>query len=229
MAHPYVPSGGILQSAINQFRQSFPKKVDSETLKKLGIAPGNENGVINVLKFLNLTDAENTPTEAGRNLFNSHDDSDFSENLSKCVKASYSDLFDLRSENAWQTSQDDLISFFRRSDGSSAVVGKRQAITFQTLASLSGKRNEEVSARAPRNAKKNPNEDGSRSSAKKKLEKRPTAQNPNGQFTVPAANGSQPNVALTVRVEVNLPANASKEAYDSIFASIKKNLIDGAS
>jgi hypothetical protein len=229
MAHPYVPSGGILQSAINQFRQSFPKKVDSETLKKLGIAPGNENGVINVLKFLGLTDGENTPTEAGRNIFSSHSDNDFGESLTKCVETSYSDLFDLRADKAWQASQDELISFFRRSDGSSAVVGKRQAITFQTLASLSGQRNEEVSARAPRSPKKNSNDEGSRPSAKKRPEKNSPAQNPVDQHGYTHTNTVQPNVALTVRVEVNLPANASKEAYDSIFASIKKNLIDGAS
>jgi hypothetical protein len=32
---------------------------------------------------------------------------------------------------------------------------------------------------------------------------------------------------LTVRVEVNLPADADQETYDKIFQSIRKNLIDG--
>jgi len=34
-------------------------------------------------------------------------------------------------------------------------------------------------------------------------------------------------LGLTVRVEVNLPADASQDAYDKIFQSLRKNLIDG--
>lgn len=38
--HPYTPGGpGGLITAINQLRKSFPKTVDSDTLKKLSIAP----------------------------------------------------------------------------------------------------------------------------------------------------------------------------------------------
>ncbi len=32
---------------------------------------------------------------------------------------------------------------------------------------------------------------------------------------------------LTVRIEINLPADASQDAYDKIFQSVRKNLIDG--
>ena len=35
------------------------------------------------------------------------------------------------------------------------------------------------------------------------------------------------NFGLTVRIEVNLPAQADQETYDKIFSSIRKNLIDG--
>lgn len=222
MPHPYVPSGGIIQSAISQFRQSFPAKVDSETLKKLAIASGNENGVINVLKYLGAVDDENKRTQAGQDLFSLHDDNEFGEKLSDLISSAYTDLFELRSEGAWTANQDDLISFFRRSDGSSAVVGKRQAITFQTLASLAGKREEEILTRGPRGPK---NASEKKATAeprrKKKAEK---AQNFEEKAAV-MRGGS--DVALTVRIEVNLPANASKDAYDHIFASIKKNLIDG--
>lgn len=222
MSHPYVPSGGILQSAINQFRQSFPAKIDSDTLKKLAIASGNENGVINVLKYLGAVDDENKRTQAGQDLFSLHDDNEFGEKLAEMVEGSYSDLFELRSAGAWNANQDDLISFFRRSDGTSAVVGKRQAITFQTLASMSGKREEEILARGPR---------GPNKASKKKDPKEPAAkkkaQSPSKTQEKVVLQRGGSDVALTVRVEVNLPANASKDAYDHIFASIKKNLIDG--
>lgn len=34
------------------------------------------------------------------------------------------------------------------------------------------------------------------------------------------------DMALTVRIEINLPANGSKETYDNIFKSIRANLIN---
>lgn len=39
-------------------------------------------------------------------------------------------------------------------------------------------------------------------------------------------NGAH-NFGLTVRVEINLPADGSKETYDAIFKSIKENLLGG--
>jgi hypothetical protein len=39
--------------------------------------------------------------------------------------------------------------------------------------------------------------------------------------------GSNQSLGLTVRVEINLPADGSKETYDAIFKSIKKNLLGG--
>lgn len=36
-----------------------------------------------------------------------------------------------------------------------------------------------------------------------------------------------PGLGLTVRVEINLPADGTKETYDNIFKSIKENLLGG--
>lgn len=42
---------------------------------------------------------------------------------------------------------------------------------------------------------------------------------------VSGGNGRR-DMALTVRIEINLPAGGSKETYDNIFKSIRANLID---
>jgi hypothetical protein len=34
------------------------------------------------------------------------------------------------------------------------------------------------------------------------------------------------NVGLTVRIEINLPAGGDKETYDTIFKSIRENLLN---
>ena len=46
----------------------------------------------------------------------------------------------------------------------------------------------------------------------------------------PGNQGHSPNgVALTVRIEINLPAAGDQDTYDRIFKSIRENLLRGQS
>ena len=220
MAFPYIPSGGLIQTAFNQFRKSIPTKVDSSTLKKLGIASSNEGAIINILKFIGVIDDENNKTAEGGKLFTQHEDSKFQSQLSKLLKISYSELFDLHGDSGWKLDRDSLISFFRGADETSAVTGARQAITFQTLAALAAKRDETVTSRTQSGSRQ---PKGSKAKASKKVgsPKIVTTSNLEGQLSGGADFG------LTVRVEINLPANGSEATYDNIFKSIRKNLLDG--
>ncbi len=47
-----------------------------------------------------------------------------------------------------------------------------------------------------------------------------------GENTIITPSGGG-NVGLTVRIEINLPANGTQETYDNIFQSIRKNLLNG--
>ena len=62
----------------------------------------------------------------------------FSTRLRRDGEAAYSELFNLHGDATWELPLDDLISFFRASDQTSDIVGRRQASTFQALASLAG-------------------------------------------------------------------------------------------
>lgn len=216
MAYPYIPSGGLIQTAFQQFRKSFPSKVDAETLKKLGIASSNEGALINILKFIGAVDKENQRTPEGMKLFTTHDDNKFQDQLAEAISAAYSELFDLHGAEAWKLDRNDLISFFRGSDQTSAVTGARQALTFQSLASLAGKRDEQIPSRAA---------PGPRSTEKKQKAK---SDKPNGAKSQAAhsVHADSP-VGLTVRIEINLPANGTQATYDNIFESIRKNLLNG--
>lgn len=220
MAYPYIPSGGLIQTAFQQFRKSFPAKVDSETLKKLGIAPSNEGAMINIIKFLKFTDKDNQRTQEGSQLFNTHDDQKFGQALESSIRSSYSELFDLHNEGAWTLDRDALISFFRNSDQTSAVTGARQALTFQTLASLAGKRAEQVASR-PLGARGG--NGGEKKAPQKKKVPKPEPQIASSPL---ADDSGKSAVGLTVRIEINLPANGSQATYDNIFQSIRKNLLN---
>lgn len=147
-----------------------------------------------------------------------NDDAKFAEMFGEVVKNAYSGLFGLLGDDAWATERDRLVTYFRETDSSSDVVGKRQALTFNALASLSG-HGEIFVPRVASSATK----PTAKASPKQKSTKdeKPAKDNKGVEVDTPSKR-----VGLTVRVEVNLPANGDQKTYDAIFQSIRKNLID---
>jgi hypothetical protein len=215
--HPYVSGSGGLVKAIQQLRNSLPSKIDAYILKKLGIAPKNESYLINVLKFLSVIDDDGTPTDEARATFSQHDDSAFGKKLSEMMKKAYSELFGLHGEKAWNLDNNALVTFFRQSDQTSAVVGSRQAMTFQTLAAFAG-HGEVPSARQSTPRK------GKASIKKAKSSKQTEVPSPPSPNT---GTGGGKDIGLTVRIEINLPEGGDQATYDRIFKSIRENLLNG--
>lgn len=234
--HPYMSGSGGVNQLVIQLRKSFPATVTADTLKKLGIAPQNETYVLNIMKFIGVLDTENKKTAEATSIFNTHDNLDFQREFGKLVVASYHELFDLHGEDAWTLSIDKLISFFRTNDGTSDIVGKRQASTFQTLARISGKLDEGVVATAKSSSinggtkiakKASPVKKQATSTAAPKAV--PVSNSPLLQPIVQTKSGEASEVGLTVRIEINLPSGGDQATYDSIFKSIRENLLNGKS
>ncbi|MBT1118464.1 DUF5343 domain-containing protein [Stutzerimonas nitrititolerans] len=228
--HPYVPSAGIIMQTFLQFRKMFPAKVDASTLQKLSLAPKNEAAVINTLKFLGFLDDDCKKTSNANETFLKHNDDEFSVALAERVKAAYSEIFENFGAAAWEADRETLISFFRVHDETSPITATRQAITYETLASLSGHR-EAIQVRAikPKSNTKTASPQSSKSKAQN--QSKDTTESP-----VSTAASSRPTLdiqpsnsglGLTVRIEINLPAQGDQETYDRIFQSIRKNLING--
>lgn len=220
---PYIASSGPLNQMVAQFKKSFPPFVDADILKKLAIAPKNESYLINILRFLALTDEENKRTASAAKVFSLHDDAQFAAGFGELVHKAYKDFFDLRGEGGWTLDQNSLISFFRQSDQSSAIVGQRQATTFQTLAVISGKR-EATANSSLKSSSKSPSKPAAKKAKPaeaKKIDVHVGAADASGKSQLTS------NVGLTVRIEVNLPSQGDQEVYDRIFKSIRANLIEG--
>jgi hypothetical protein len=214
--HPYISGTGGLVKAIQHFRSSLPAKIDASVLKKLGIAPKNESYLINILKFLNVIDDDGTPTAEARATFSQQDDSAFGEKLSEMMKKAYSDLFSLHGEKVWDLDSNDLVTYFRQSDQTSAVVGTRQATTFQTLAAFAG--HGEVPSARQSTPRKEKTVDTSTKVLKKAKAK--------SLLTSNVGTGGGKDFGLTVRIEINLPADGDRATYDRIFKSIRENLLN---
>jgi len=219
--HAYVLSPGNLVTVITQFRKNFPADVTAATLKKLGLAPKNEGYVISVLRFLGLIDENGKKTSEAGKIFPLHDDESFSKAFSKLVKSAYKALFELHGESAWEQETDTLISFFRQTDQTSEIVGRRQATTFQLLAAYSGYGEMPPSRAGKKTQKVAPIK---KAIEKKKVSKTEKITQKQISGIVDVKQGK--DIGLTVRIEINLPADANQTTYDRIFKSIRENLLN---
>ncbi len=222
--HAYTNSPGALTKVLSQFRKSFPASVTADTLKKLGFAKNNESYVINVLRFLKLIQEDGSRTDVAHTVFTTHDDPAFATAFSALVQDAYGDLFELRGEESWTLDRPQLISYFRSADKTTEAVGKLQARTFQLLAALSG-HGEIPTPPAPKASGVAPKKAAQK---KKQTPKSATPKKAPPLVAPPISDSSAGNtVGLTVRIEINLPADGDQETYDQIFKSIRENLIDG--
>jgi len=209
---------------IGFLRKNFPATVTADTVKKLGLASNNESYVINVLQFLGLIDEQGKRTEPGHDVMTKHEEDDFRASFKEIIKSAYADLFDIRSDGAWTMTKDQLIGYFRSADKTSEVIGGRQAGVFIALRELAGYVTEPASVQAASKAKSNGSAKAKSPPRNSKVVEQKT-QEKITQFSSPSSPSPiKGDIALTVRIEINLPAEGSQETYDAIFKSIKANL-----
>ena len=216
--HPYISGPGNILQMINKLKGNFPSSITSATIRQLGIAPNNESFVINALQFIDLIDTDGKKNETTAKAF-LLDGADFEMEFSKVIKSAYAKLFDLHDEAAWTLSENELITFFRQTDQTSLVIGKRQAKVFQMFASLCGKV-APLPVKAQRSAKS-----GSQATKKKRTSLTKDEKH-KGVAEMTSEKKISQALGLSIKIEVNLPDSASSETYDNIFKSIREHLID---
>jgi hypothetical protein len=214
---PYATTQPGLTATIQQLRSVFPPKVTADTLKKWNIAANNESSILQTLRFIGVVDEEGTKQPNAGPVF-VLDDTEFPAAFAKLVKSGYAGLFELYGDTAWQLDKGKLTGFFRTSDQTSARVGEQQAATFMALASLAGY--QPVTGNG--NGSTPRNRPSGRPEAKRATQ---TAPRPQVELTPPPARSGSP-LAMSVRIELNLPISDKQEVYDNIFRSIRENLIN---
>lgn len=219
MSHPYISGPGNISQMIGYLRKNFPASVTSDTVKKFSLAPNNESYVINALQFIGIIDEEGKRTQKGHDIFVLGDDA-FPKAFEALIIEAYKDLFEIRGDDAWALNKSELTSYFRTTDKTSEVIGTRQAAVFQVFRSLTG--------REP--LAETPNGNGSMKSKQVKTKIAVPKKQKLGEVKIssPPADDKdgRRDIAMTVRIEINLPASGSQETYDAIFKSIRANLIN---
>jgi hypothetical protein len=221
--YPYFPGGAAgLFKTFEQLRKNPPQTIDAAWFKRFGIASANESYVITILRFLGLYDDDGKLVESATDFLYGDPDK-FAAGLEDRVRNSYSPLFADHDDAAWTESKEVLNRWFRVTDKTSELTGGRQASTFLHLAALaghgvlptvattSGSKTRATKASVP---------------AKKTATKTASERDKQNRVVLPDPPPGADPIGLTVRIEVNLPADGTPENYDAIFASIRKHLID---
>ena len=103
-------------------------------------------------------------------------------------------------------------------------IGQRQAGTFRVLANLAGHGDPHV----PKAVKPKISTGAPKAKSNVKIKSVPISAPTHNTATAQLPiNPAGSNFGLTVRVEINLPADGTKETYDNIFKSIRENLLNG--
>lgn len=220
--HPYISGPGNVEQMIGFLRKNFPPTVTSETVKKFALAPNNESYIINALQFIGVIDSDGKRTEEGHSIFVLGNE-DFPKAFEPLVRKAYKDLFEVRGEDAWSLNKQELTSYFRTSDKTSDAIGGRQAGVFQVFARLAG---HETDIKKPATSQNNKQKEKNQKPSAKKSQTKSEAPLRNKEQNV-ELQPSRRDMAMTVRIEINLPSNGTQETYDSIFKSIRDNLLDG--
>jgi hypothetical protein len=212
---------------IGYLRKTFPPSVSSETVKKFSLAPNNESYVINALQFIGVLDGEGKRTKVGHDVFVLGDDA-FQTEFEKLIKEAYKDLFEIRSDDAWTLGRQELVSYFRTTDKTSEVIGGRQAGLFQAFRTLAG--HAQAGETNPKNGVSKPKQMKQRAAPAKRVKAAEvvidTGSSADTHNIKQSSRDGRREMAMTVRIEINLPAGGTQETYDAIFKSIRANLID---
>ncbi|WHO38856.1 DUF5343 domain-containing protein [Sphingobium sp. AP49] len=226
-SHPYISGPGSVVQMIGYLRKNFPVSVSSETVKKFSLAPNNESYVINALQFIGVLDEKGKRTKIGHDVFVLGEDA-FQSAFEGLIRDSYKDLFEIRGDDAWSLGRQDLISYFRTTDKTSEVIGGRQAGLFQAFRTLAG--HAQANETSPKNGVPKTRQMKTRATSAKRTRTADvvidTARSGDTPDLKHGPKDGRREMAMTVRIEINLPAGGTQETYDAIFKSIRANLID---
>jgi hypothetical protein len=217
-SYPYVNGSAALVTFLAKLRAAFPATVTVDTLKKMGLAAQNETYIINTLQFLGLI-GEDGAKNAGAAKWFAGNASTYASGMEAAIRSSYKDLFETHGDNAWVLPRADLVTFFRMSDGTSEIVGTRQAQAFEALAAQASKRETVPVTRASASTRTNGKAPPPSKRTAPKADAAPAT-------TAKEQSGRMPDLGLSVRIELTLPSTDDPKVYDALFKSMRENLID---
>lgn len=203
--YPYTTVPGKLRELLQKIPSvGRPEKVTVAWLRSAGWSSSNDRSMLPVLRFVGLIGDDGRPTDlwtAARSPSSAN-----KALIGEAIKSAYADLFALYPD-AHRKDTESLRNFFRTHTGGGDQVQAKLVQTFQILAEFG----EFDSSGLPAEADVTHVETASPRSVART-----------------GGHGGKPvsPVSLTVNIQLQLPATADAGVYDSLFASMRKHLVE---
>ncbi|WP_155887735.1 DUF5343 domain-containing protein [Paucidesulfovibrio longus] len=185
----------------------IPKIVDIKWLKSLGFNGSNDNGLLTILKFLDLISAKNVPTERWAEARR-----DLGGHLATILREKYSDLFALY-PNAHLAERKELGNFFLQETDKGQVTVNRMVANFQALAKLADFNSEH---RPNQISDFNPEELASPGQ---------TLATADPSITKPVGTYQAQGLTVNLNIQLTLPESTNAELLEQLFSSMHKHLL----
>lgn len=199
--------GNILQQIV---KGAPPDKFNIEHLKGLDFKSSNDRGIIPLLKDLDFLSSDGTPTKRYHEY---RDESQSKKVLGTALLEAYSDLFQI-SEDLKASNRKAIEGKFKATHGSTDKTASLQAATFLKLlelADVAAARDSQIPEKeAPRKEKEAPADE-------KELGQ---------EIDLKERRGKRRSTELFYNIQIHLPATKDIEIYNSIFKSLRENILD---
>jgi hypothetical protein len=213
MGIPYILNNGNLGKFLNDIQKAaVPQKVDYKYLQSRGYTGQNDKVLVSYLKALGFIDNSGSPQARWRDY--RHTDQS-RQVLGEAIREAYRGFFDVY-HDAERRSATEFTNWARVADpNASPKTIQRAWATFQTATKLA-----QFDGYAPA--------DSTPSSSRTEPEDSPEGGDP---LIDPAPRRNRVQVgamgAITINVELQLPATADDKFFEQFFSSMRKHLIDG--
>ena len=194
---PYTPLAGKMKEYFDKFHEvGVPPKVNSEWLKSVGFASGNDYYIIRVLKFIRFIDESNVPTDFWKMY---KDPTKARVVLAQAIREGYKELFETYPD-ANRKDREALYAFFSSKTGKAKATVDLMVNTFTNLCQLA-----DFQAEVP------------------KLEMpKPTVSEKPISYIKPEKGVI---TELHVNIQLHLPATTDSTVYDNLFKSLRRYLL----
>jgi hypothetical protein len=203
----YTQSPANIKKLFEQIRSvGVPTKVAQKWLESIGLKTKPDRALVGVLKFINFIDSSGSPTQTWSDYRIKNKSAIV---LAQSMRAAYSGLFSMYPD-AHRKDDEALHNFFTSNSSLSAVMVKSVVNTFKSLKELA-----DFESDVPESIE----EDVAEVVAEKEIEKEKE------KDTKKPVNSGVNGLAVTVNIQLQIPATDDASVYDKFFESLYKHVL----
>ena len=203
--YPYMIANGKISQILDKLRKAAePPKFTHSFLTQLGFASTNDRAIVPLLKKLQFLNDDSTPTSIYKDL---RDSTRFRSVLGEQIKDLYSDIYAINTK-IHEANEDEIKGAISRVTGKDETSVSRFYATYKTLTDIAEFEEPILNTKQPVTE--------SKVETHEPVKKKPEVQ-------IPTQNISSPD--FHYNIQIHLPATTDIAVYNSIFKSIKENLM----